>query len=591
MIPARLCRFGWVLLQRYTTCCPRTTILVNSFQSSCSYLSKSHCGLPLVAHFSNDSMQPTDLDFYHIKDGFKTETETESNRETINDIDSKIPFSKLGLKPSLVHQLKRLGYHTAFDVQAKTLPHSLGGQDIIGRAVTGSGKTLAYALPIIQKLTSSKRKNNNPRAIIITPTRELCRQVSECIESLCNELRCLAVYGGASYRVQEAGLWKGTDVICATPGRFNDHIQRGALRLNNVEFLILDEADELLTPNFKDQIEYTLQTVPDTKQMMLFSATMPSNVKHVVKEYMNNPLTIDLIAKGSLVPTTITHKVIRTSRHNRFIMILYLLHSYTPKRAIIFTQTKLLASDLESYLVGRGISALSLHSDHSQRMRDTCLDRFRRGDTTVIVATDVAARGIDVPEVDLVVQVEQPPSGVDYYIHRSGRTGRKGDKGTSILLLSPSFQSQEFLAELKQLVKVEIVDPPSQRDIAKVGLKSAANFINKVTNQKMITSALPLAEELFKEKGMEALAAALVALAQQGDESVRNASSFQEMTPIKKDNYQRSYRDKKGDHRGGYKKGSLHSDKWRKDRYHKHHKGGRFSESNYGIGSDSFWKG
>ena len=429
------------------------------------------------------------------------------------DTEDKPSFSSLGLSSSLVDDLSRNGYVQPFEIQAKTLPHSLEGKNLIGRAVTGSGKTLAYALPIINKINSSKTRGV-PRALIITPTRELCRQVTECISSLSSNLRCVSLYGGASYNLQERELRYGADVICATPGRLNDQINRGNVPLDNFQIVILDEADELLTPNFKIQIDDVLADTPSDKQMLLFSATMPPNVKDVIRQYMRNSVVVDLTSSNNRLPPAIKHKVLKLDRYaDKFNTILDLINVHSPQRAIVFTTTKMQASDLGSFLSRNGVSATSLHGDLSQQMRETCLERFRSGRIKVIAATDVAARGIDIPEIDFVLQIEPPPSGIDSYIHRSGRTGRKGLPGTSILLLSSSsYDSQYFLKELRRVVEVEEIERPSRDEVISRSLASAVKLIEAEKDGKLIDTALPLAEDLITRDGAKALASAIISI-------------------------------------------------------------------------------
>ena len=428
-----------------------------------------------------------------------------------NSILTGVKFSELGLDSSLMQQMEELGFETAFEIQAKTLPHTLKGRDVIGRAVTGSGKTLAFAIPIIEKLSASKREQQ-PRALVIAPTRELCKQVMESIAVLSETIRCVALYGGDSYTRQEIALRRGVDVICATPGRLNDHIQNGNLKLSNIQFLILDEADELLTPNFKLQIDNVLDSVPESKQMMLFSATMPSDIRQLIKEYMKDPVTVDLVKNNSLVPTSIKHQAMIINHYIKDRVVVELLQSRNPKRAIIFTPTKIQTSILSRFLIQNGISATSLHSDLSQNIRESCLDGFRAGTTKVIVATDVAARGIDVPEIDLVIHCDPPPSGVDYYIHRSGRTGRKGQSGTSIILLSRSRESKDFLFHLQRFINIEIIQPPSYKQVADSAVQSAVLAVQNV-DPELTALALSQAKTLLETNGDNALASALALIA------------------------------------------------------------------------------
>ena len=378
-------------------------------------------------------------------------------------IDTGIPFSRFGLPEELVEHLRKIGYTTAFDIQAQTLPHTLEGKDVIGRAITGSGKTLAFALPIVTTVAKSPR-SRSPKAIVLTPTRELCNQVTDAIAKLSRSIRCLALYGGTSIDRQSSALYRGVDVVCCTPGRMNDHMRRGRLILDKVRLVILDEADLLLTPQFRDQIEDMLETVPEEKQMMLFSATMPPDVRQLTRMFMKNPVTVDLSPTGYRVPKSIEHLVMWMNRSSKKEEIIAnLLKEHNAQRAIVFTPTKRMASALSDSLYSMGIEADDMHSDIGQAAREKRLRDFRKGYSSVIVATDVAARGIDVPEVDMVIQVHIPPSGIEYYIHRAGRTGRMGKPGKSVLLLHSEPESRQFLRQLKRLsAKLTYLNEPEE---------------------------------------------------------------------------------------------------------------------------------
>ncbi len=419
-----------------------------------------------------------------------------------------VKFSSIkGVSPDIIDRLDSLGFERAFEVQSETLLHTLNGKDVIARAVTGSGKTLAFAIPIIEKLSQSP-KCFNPRAIVIAPTRELCKQVMQSIDSLSGDLKCVALYGGDSYYRQNSELRRGVDVVCATPGRLRDHLQRGSLRLKDVEFLILDEADELLTPNFREQIEDVLYGTPKDKQMMLFSATLPPDIRYLISEHMSDPVIVDLVKNKGIVPSSITHQVMSVDPYTRDQVLVQLLEERKPKRVIVFTPRKAWADSQADYLTRNEIPATSLHSNLSQSVRESRLQRFRKGHIKVIVATDVAARGIDIPEIDLVVHIDPPPSGVDYYVHRSGRTGRKGQPGTSLLLLQRNRESEEFLYQLQKSIKVKVVRPPDPKEVSKALMERAVTRVKNV-DAKLFASARSHAEELLNTHGVDALASAL----------------------------------------------------------------------------------
>lgn len=419
-------------------------------------------------------------------------------------------FDGTGVKKWLVDRLLEMGYKRPFEIQAKTLPLALEGKDIIGRALTGSGKTLAFAVPIVQRLMDGDSRHG-PRAIVIAPTRELCNQVHQAVSDITDRLHCVALYGGAPYEKQERELRQKPDVICATPGRLNDHIERRNLSLGNVQILILDEADELFTPNFHQQIEGVLEDTPSDKQMLLFSATMPRQIQRVIKRYMKEPETIDLTSK-EVMPSNVIHKAIQVPFRHQLDVSIDVLQMYQSERAIVFTPTKAMATELAARLATIGISAEPLHSDLSQRLRENCLQRFRDGKVSTLVATDVAARGLDVPEIDLVMQVGPPPTGTDYYIHRTGRTGRAGRPGQSILIYTRDPQHLDFVAEVSELIEVENMKPPSYSQVTQSAIQNAVQQV-KQFDQDLASLADKDAEGLQNEMGASALSAALAIIA------------------------------------------------------------------------------
>ena len=419
-------------------------------------------------------------------------------------------FNGIGVEEWLVDRLLEMGYKRPFEIQARTLPLALEGKDVIGRALTGSGKTLAFAVPIVQRLIEGDSRRG-PRAIVIAPTRELCNQVHQAVSEITDKLHCVALYGGAPYEKQERELRRRPDVICATPGRLNDHIERRNLALSNVRILILDEADELFTPNFHQQIEGVLQDTPDDKQMLLFSATMPRQIQQVIKRYMKDPEMIDLTGK-KVMPSNVIHKVIQVPFRHQLDISIDILQMYQSERAIVFTPTKAMATELAARLATIGINAEPLHSDLSQRLRDNCLQRFRDGKVNTLVATDVAARGLDVPEIDLVMQVGPPPNGTDYYIHRTGRTGRAGRPGRAVLIYTRDPQHLDFVAEVSKLVDVENMKPPSYSQVTESAIQSAVRQVNQF-DQDLASLAAADAESLQNEMGASALSAALAIIA------------------------------------------------------------------------------
>ncbi|XP_062514875.1 DEAD-box ATP-dependent RNA helicase CshA-like [Corticium candelabrum] len=478
-------------------------------------------------------------------------------------------FSTLGIEEWLVDRLTELGYKRPFEIQARTLPLALQGKDVIGRALTGSGKTLAFALPIVQRLMEGHSRSG-PRAFVIAPTRELCNQVHRAVSEITDRIQCVALYGGAPYEKQERELRQYPDVICATPGRLNDHVERGNLSLRNVRIVILDEADELFTPNFHQQIEGVLEDTPDDKQMLLFSATMPRQTEQATKRYMRNPETIDLTSK-KVMPSNIIHQALQIPFYHQLDVVTDILQMYQSERAIVFAPTKALATELAARLATIGVNAEPLHSDLSQRLRENCLQRFRDGKVNTLVATDVAARGLDVPEIDLVIQVGPPPSGTDYYIHRTGRTGRAGRQGRAILIYSRDPQQLDFVDEVSDLVDVEHIQPPSYQQVTENAIKGAVQQVKKF-DQLLANLATTDAELLQEEMGTAALSAALAIIAnvkekRSSSSTSRGRSAFHDRPANRSNRY---------NHRHGHRKNSRYNDSSIERRWGKQHQFHRF---------------
>ena len=411
------------------------------------------------------------------------------------------------IAPELAARLAERGITEATSIQAESLPLTLAGKDMIGRARTGTGKTLAFALPIIQNLDASRERGRAPRAIIVAPTRELAKQVADEFSKSAPNLTTVTVYGGASYGPQENALRRGVDIVVGTPGRLIDHLERGNLDLSQVKYAVLDEADEMLSVGFADAIETILQKTPQERQTMLFSATLTNDINRLARKYLNSPVVVDAVGEGkSQAAQTVEHLKVKVGRA-RTRVLADLLTVYNPEKAIVFTRTKREADELANELIHRGVESEALHGDLAQSQRERALGAFRSGRVNVLVATDVAARGLDIPEVDLVVQYHLPQDP-ESYVHRSGRTGRAGRTGTAIIMYGD--RENREVAGLERITGVRFKERalPTPKEVAAASAKASADMVRKVDSD-VASGFQAEAERLFSELGLEALTRAL----------------------------------------------------------------------------------
>ncbi|XP_024980392.1 DEAD-box ATP-dependent RNA helicase 3, chloroplastic-like [Cynara cardunculus var. scolymus] len=432
--------------------------------------------------------------------------------------DDELAITKLGLPQKLVQILEKREITRLFPIQRAVLIPALEGRDIIARAKTGTGKTLAFGIPIIKRLTeddeeriSPRRAQRLPRVLVLAPTRELARQVETEIKESAPYLSTVCVYGGVSYNSQQNALSRGVDVVVGTPGRLIDLIGSNSLKLGEVQFLVLDEADQMLAVGFEEDVEHILEKLPSERQSMLFSATMPSWVKKLSRKYLNNPLTIDLVGdqdeklaegiKLYAIPTTSTSK--RTILGD--LVTVYAKGGKT----IVFTQTKRDADEV-SLALTNSIASEALHGDISQHQRERTLNGFRQGKFTVLVATDVASRGLDIPNVDLVIHYELP-NDPETFVHRSGRTGRAGKEGSAILMFTNNQRRTVKSLECDVGCKFEFISPPAVEDVLESSAQQVVATLSGV-HRESVEFFTPTAEKLIEEQGASALAAALAQL-------------------------------------------------------------------------------
>jgi superfamily II DNA/RNA helicase len=364
-------------------------------------------------------------------------------------------FADLGVPGHLVAALEKAGITTPFPIQAAALPDALAGRDVLGRGRTGSGKTYAFALPILVRLsaaTSSPRRPGRPRSLILAPTRELATQIEATIAPLAAalSLRTLTIFGGVSARPQVSALRAGVDILIACPGRLADHVATGHAILDAVEITVLDEADHMADLGFLPVVRRLLDKTPPGTQRLLFSATLDPSVDVLVRRYLSNPVTHSVDSAASPV-ASMTHHVLRVRHDDRLPVLIEL--AAAPGRTLVFTRTKRGAKKLTSQLVASGVSAVELHGNLAQNARTRNLAAFSTGDARTLVATDIAARGIHVDDVALVIHAD-PPAEHKAYLHRSGRTARAGASGTVVTLMT-----DDQVADVRELTRQAGINP------------------------------------------------------------------------------------------------------------------------------------
>lgn len=402
-------------------------------------------------------------------------------------------FSELGLRPELATAVAEMGFETPTPIQQQAIPVCLQrNSDLVGLAATGTGKTAAFGLPVLNSLDLD---NRYPQAIILCPTRELCVQIAGDLKNFSTRMKgvsILPVYGGASISMQIKELKRGVHVIVGTPGRVNDMIERGAMKLGNINTVVLDEADEMLNMGFREAIDTILAETPSEKFTWLFSATMPDGVARIAKNYMNDPVTVSV--KGAQKTGEIAHFYTVVQARDRYPALRRFIDAHPGMYGIVFCRTKAETQEVADHLVRDGYPSDALHGDLSQAQRDFVMKRFRNRIITVLVATDVAARGIDVDDVTHVFHY-QAPDEPESYTHRSGRTGRAGKSGISILLLHSKEQHKLRDIERSTKMKLNFLPVPTGEDAMKNQVLAFAKRIMDFPEEKTLdTKYLELME-------------------------------------------------------------------------------------------------
>ncbi|MBC6310449.1 DEAD/DEAH box helicase [Listeria sp. FSL L7-1582] len=418
-------------------------------------------------------------------------------------------FSEFGLDPLIVKSVNRMGFEEATPIQEKTIPLGLLGKDIIGQAQTGTGKTAAFGLPLINKIDTKK---TGVQSLIIAPTRELAIQVSEELYRLASDkrLHVLAVYGGSDISRQIRSLKKNPQIVVGTPGRILDHINRKTLRLENVETLVLDEADEMLNMGFIDDIESILKTVPDERQTLLFSATMPKPIQRIAERFMKNPELVQVKAK-EMTALLIEQFFVKVNEREKFDVLSRLLDVQAPELAIVFGRTKRRVDEVSRALDMRGYVAEGIHGDLTQAKRMSVLRKFKEGKIDILVATDVAARGLDISGVTHVYNFDIPQDP-ESYVHRVGRTGRAGKEGMAVTFVSPREMGYLKIVEDTTKKRMTPLQPPTWDEAFEGQLRVATEKISDIVREDSLADYKVVATKLLEEYDPTDIAAAMLKL-------------------------------------------------------------------------------
>lgn len=450
-----------------------------------------------------------------------------------------VAFRDLGLPEAMLAVLADIGYETPSPIQAKTIPLLLEGRDVLGQAQTGTGKTAAFALPVLAQLDMAQK---HTQALVLAPTRELAIQVAEAFQTYARHLKnfqVLPIYGGADYRGQLRQLKQGAQIVVGTPGRVMDHMRRGTLDLSRLRCLVLDEADEMLRMGFIDDVEWILEQMPAERQMALFSATMPKEIRRIAQQNMNDPAEVTIVVKTTTA-STIRQRYWPVSGVHKLDALTRILEAEDFDGMLVFVRTKTETVELADKLRARGYHTAALNGDIAQAQREKTVAQLKRGDIDILVATDVAARGLDVERISHVINYDIPVD-TEAYVHRIGRTGRAGRTGDAILFVSPREKRMLFAIEKATRQPIERMELPSTRIIND---KRIAKFKQGIADTIEQLDKKPERIEIFRELigqfqhetgiEMEKIAAALAVMAQDGKDLLLKDKPSQELPTFEK---------------------------------------------------------
>jgi ATP-dependent RNA helicase DeaD len=415
-----------------------------------------------------------------------------------------VRFDELDLYPQVLRAIAEMGFEEATPIQSKAIPVVMSGVDVIGQAQTGTGKTASFGIPVLHKVDPNNKKT---QVIILSPTRELAIQVSDEIRKLAKYMhgvKVLPVYGGQEISRQIKALKGGAQIIIGTPGRVMDHLRRKTIRCEAVNTIVLDEADEMLNMGFREDIETILEYIPtENRQTVLFSATMPKPILDITRKYQHDAVTIKVVKKELTVPS-IEQYYYDVKRSDKVEVLTRLLDYYNPKLSLVFCNTKRMVDELTEELQGRGYFAEGLHGDMKQTQRDRVMKGFRNGKTEILIATDVAARGIDVDDVEAVFNFDIPQDD-EYYVHRIGRTGRAGRAGRAF-----TFVKGKEVYKLKDIMrycktKIVAMPIPSSDDVAQIKAEKVMEQISRIIDEENLKDMIDIIEKQVNESDYTAM--------------------------------------------------------------------------------------
>ena len=442
-------------------------------------------------------------------------------------------FSSLGIRDSIVATLTALGYETPTPIQERTIPILLRGRDVIGHAQTGTGKTAAFAIPILERIDPSRRET---QALVMTPTRELAVQVAEALHSYAKDMNVgvVPVYGGAPIGPQLNRLERGVHVVVGTPGRLVDTLDRKSLKLGATRIIVLDEADEMLKMGFKDDVDRILGELPESRQIALFSATMPQEVLRIAQRHMSDAERVVIPHKTMTAPK-IEQRFINVSEAQKLEVLTKILELEENEAVLVFRRTKTGAAETAERLVGRGFAAEAMHGDMNQRERESVIRRMKGGKVEIVIATDVAARGLDVEQISHVINYDIPWD-VEAYVHRIGRTGRAGRAGIATLFITP--RERKMMREIERFTgqAIKPMKMPTVADVAARRINALKETLRKTIDAGDLDLYLDLVEQIVEEgRDVAEVAAAAAKLATAakpiGAQSEEREESSRELKP------------------------------------------------------------